>query len=251
MLNYIKKMFRKQRARSRSEVAAMVPKLENRILMGHLIAERLLHPSTRSSYADLQKWLAKYSEQGPSVNVYKLANKRKPRKNRVGHKKPEVLQASLARYNNPDEKYENTRSAKKSRERSKLLRKLKHYRTKQYYTKSAGILTKKSTVKLIGMETWHSATTKLARAMVNDGYYSKAERLMRHVVSKSQTPHPESLWLAGFAAYNLDKYETAATSFRKLAYSVPKNSKYFAKAAWWTAKSYEKLDRASMGKVFL
>ena len=169
-----KKMFRLQRQRQRSQVASYIPKLKNRELMGHLIAERLLHPNTKSPYKDLKKWMSRYSDHSMAPQVYGLAKKRKPKAD-YGLKKPKYVKASVAKYSDPDNK-KKAPQVKKSRKRTALLRKLKHYRKKQFYSKAILVLSKKSNRKLLGDDTWAGVTLKLARSIFNYGDFKRPEK---------------------------------------------------------------------------
>lgn len=244
-----KKMFKLQRNRQRTQVAKLVPQLNSNTLMGHLIAVRLLHPYTKTPYTDLKKWLDKYSDHSPAEQVYTLANMKRPRKTSVAmHAKPDVMKASIARYSDPD-RYA-SKPVAKTKKRQALLRKLKRYRQNQYYTKAMRILDQSATKKMLGEHTWEQVGVKLARAMMQDGYDKIAEKMSRIIISKIAKPRPEALWIAGFTAYKQGKKKTASGVFRKLAYGVSHNSRYFAQGAWWAAKTYEELERDSMAQVF-
>lgn len=244
-----KKMFRLQRNLQRTQVAKMVPKLQNRELMGHLIAERLMHPRTKAPYKDLKKWLSRYSDHFMAPTLYKLAKKRQPRSDRYGPKKPPMVTASVAKYSDPDKQAVKA-EVKKTRKRQALLRKLKYYRKNQYYSKSIIQLSKSENKKLLGEDTWAQVTMRLARAIMNYGDYKRPERLARMVVNHTEFRRSEALWVAGFSSYKTKNFKNAAGYFRRLAYGVPKNSKYFSKAAFWAGKSYDRLAKTSMSRVF-
>ncbi|MFT7144500.1 MAG: soluble lytic murein transglycosylase [Alphaproteobacteria bacterium] len=244
-----KKMFRLQRQNQRSQVASLVPKLQNRELMGHLIAERLLHPNTHAKYVDLKKWMSRYNDHSMAPQVYALAKSRQPRSEKYSPQKPKYSKASVAKYSDPDESTKP--EVKKSRKRSALLRKLKSYRIKQYYSKAIVVLSKRENRSLLGDDTWAQVTLKLARSVFNYGDYKRSERLARLVLNRTDFRRNEALWMAGFSGYKVGKYESSASLFRRLAYGVPRNSKYFSKAAFWASKSYEAAGRESMSRVFL
>lgn len=243
-----KKMFDNQRRLRRYLVARDVSKLENRVLMGHLIAERLLHPLTRAPYSDLKKWLSRYHDHSAVHDIYKLANQRRPKGQ--SHRKPSVKNLSVARYSDPDEPAV-TRPADVSHERTKLLRRLKYYRLKGRFASSMNELNKDKNVELLGEETWAQVSLKLARTMIHEGEFELAYKMASKVIEDSPMPQPEGLWIKAFSGYRQGNLNDAAATFRKLAYSVPKNSRYYARAAWWAARCYDELDRAAMSKVFL
>ena len=60
-------------------------KIQNKILLGHVLAHRYLHPRCyRSQYLELYYWLKKYNDLPQSRRIYRLAIKRMP----DGYKSP-------------------------------------------------------------------------------------------------------------------------------------------------------------------
>ena len=56
-----------------------IKKLSDRVLMGHVLAQRYLHPTKyRSKYKELKTWLAQYADHHDAKQLYKLALKRRP-----------------------------------------------------------------------------------------------------------------------------------------------------------------------------
>ena len=60
-------------------------KISDKILMGHILAQRYLHPKCyRSKYLELYYWLKKYNDHPQAKRIYRLAIKRMPK----GYKSP-------------------------------------------------------------------------------------------------------------------------------------------------------------------
>ena len=54
--------------------------LEDTILLGHVLAQRYLHPTKyRTSYKEFKIWLDKYYDHPEAVRIYRLAVKRRPK----------------------------------------------------------------------------------------------------------------------------------------------------------------------------
>lgn len=244
-----KKMFTLQNQLKRSEVAALVSKLDDNLLMGHLIAVRLLHPNTASDYSELQQWLSRYNDQSPARDIYTLANRRRVKGQT--HRAPDFGAPIMAQYSDPDRSTSPRETVKNTSTRQKLLRQLRTYRLRVMYTKAEQLLDKPNTRKILGDDTFAEVGVTLARAMAGRGYYDRAESRARKVLEATDTPQPLALWIAGFSAYQQKKYADAASTFRRLVYSVPPRSRYYARAAWWAARAYEKMERPSMARVFL
>ena len=74
-----KSIFHDYRNGNFKEADKNIVKLDDNILMGHVEALKLLHPTKhRSSFSELRIWLSKYNDQYESKRIYKLAIKRIP-----------------------------------------------------------------------------------------------------------------------------------------------------------------------------
>lgn len=58
------------------EADRLIHSLSNKLLMGHVLAQRYLHPAYRTKYAELSSWLAHYADQPDAARIYALAKKR-------------------------------------------------------------------------------------------------------------------------------------------------------------------------------
>ena len=72
-------IFRLQKEGDWRIVDRIIYTLENPILMGHVLAQRYLHPNKyRTTYRELKAWLEKYWDHPEARQMYKLALKRRP-----------------------------------------------------------------------------------------------------------------------------------------------------------------------------
>ena len=63
------------------KVDKLIEKIENKILLGTVYADRYLHPTGwRSSYRELKLWLDKYNDHPDAYRIERLALKRNPKK---------------------------------------------------------------------------------------------------------------------------------------------------------------------------
>lgn len=248
-----KRLFKYQRRLERDKVVSNLKYLKDKSLYGHLVAERLMHPRTRAQYDDLKLWLGRYNDHHQAKQLYKLAKKRKPKRS-ANPKKPKKITKSMARYSDPDARPRTSApklSNSQARTKKYTLRRLKRYRLRGEFARAETILNKDKTMRLFGEELFASVSLKLARSMLNKNALKQARRVSLKAVSKSVLPQPEGLWIAGFSSYRLGEFDEASKTLRKLTFTVDPNSKYYAKAAWWAHRAYEKIDRKSMSDVFL
>ena len=73
------KPIKNKKARDWKKIDVLIKKLDNKILLGNVYAERYLHPTGwRSSYKDLKIWLNKYNDHPDATRISRIALKRKP-----------------------------------------------------------------------------------------------------------------------------------------------------------------------------
>ena len=73
-----------------------IAKLQNNLLLGHVEALKLLHPTKhRSSFLELKTWLEDYSDHYESKRIYKLGVKRMP----IGAKSPKKPSTPILKKN--------------------------------------------------------------------------------------------------------------------------------------------------------
>ena len=62
------------------EAAKLIKQLDSQLLMGHILAQKYLHPTAwRSSYTELAQWLDKYNDLPTANRIKWLSDKRRPK----------------------------------------------------------------------------------------------------------------------------------------------------------------------------
>lgn len=246
-----KEMFRLQRNLRRDDVVDLISELDDKnILMGHLIAERLLHPRTKVPYSDLKRWLSRYHDHPQAWRIWRLANSRKPKGQ--NHRHPSINGVlSIAQYASPEPSYQGGDRVAPSRKRTQKLRELRRYRVTGQYEKSISELKKKSVQNLLGADTHMNVSLRVAQQMLNEGEFKNAIELAEHIEEVSPIDHPRALWIQGLAHYQMQNFEKAGGVFRKMTMNVStKRSNYYTRSAYWAGRAYERLGRRSMAQVF-
>lgn len=74
------KIFNLQEKGDIASAEKLVKKLGNRILVGHVLSQKYLHPTAwRSSYTELRNWLEIYNDHPAASRIKWLADKRRPK----------------------------------------------------------------------------------------------------------------------------------------------------------------------------
>lgn len=72
-------IFQVQRDGDWKRADALIAQLRDRILMGHVLFQRYMHPTKyRSAYLELKDWMADYADHPGASRIYKLALRRRP-----------------------------------------------------------------------------------------------------------------------------------------------------------------------------
>ena len=96
-------------------------KLENNILMGHILAQRYLHPNCyKSKYLELYYWLKKYNDHPQAKRIYRLAIKRMPKGYKSPQKPIKPIGIKEELYNNQNnQKYKSQKKLNKNQKKKK------------------------------------------------------------------------------------------------------------------------------------
>ena len=71
-------IFRMQAAGSFAEADALIAKLKDKSLMGHVLAQRYLHANYKADFTELADWLSNYADHPQAERIARLAGARAP-----------------------------------------------------------------------------------------------------------------------------------------------------------------------------
>lgn len=75
-----RRIFAMQRQARWADADRLIKRLDNTILLGHVLEQRYMHPwAYRSKYRELKEWLTHYRDHPQAARVYKLALQRRPK----------------------------------------------------------------------------------------------------------------------------------------------------------------------------
>ncbi|MBB44205.1 MAG: transglycosylase [Rhodospirillaceae bacterium] len=234
-----KRIFLLQKKGNWKQADRQIAKLSNPILLGHVKAQRYLHPTKyRSKYRELFSWLKLYRDHPDAIRIYKLALKRKPRNaNRpqsplFGKKKS--IETKQKKYGT----YFRFKSAgvRVTRKTRAFHRKVRYLVYRQRLTAAENYIKRAETR---GM---HKAHIDLARARISAGwfYYGNDKKTLEIALKATQRNGPivpSAHWYAGLAAFRSKNYALASKNFEVLTSTngISENTK--RAAAFWAGRS--------------
>ena len=237
-------------ARADSIIAA----LDDRLLMGHVLFQRYMHPTAyRSRFDELADWLRAYSDHPGAARVHRLARKRRPEGAETPPRPPsfavlagrgEVGAAAAPRLPTRDLGRADRAAA------AELRRALRRAVAQGEPSRAEALLTESPARGLLTEAEYDALAAHAARGYFSAGRDDAARRLAAAAADRSGAAVPEARWVAGLAAWRRGAAEDAARYFSALADSAGPTPDLAAGGAYWAARAYAALGRgAAAGRM--
>jgi len=226
-----------------------IAQIQNKLLMGHVLYRRYMHPTAyRSTYAELKGWLDQYNDHPDAQRVYDLAVKLRP----AGAAAPKAparpsldgialsantATATMTPFAPPRYQPAGRTAASAARVRSAVA----HVRDQIRRGDMRGAhdnLLKGVTITGVMDATEHD----ILQAEIAAGYFynhnpAMALQLAEEAAQRSRRWAPRADWTAGLAAWELGQFENARTHFEIAAQSKGLDGRDRAAAAYWAARA--------------
>lgn len=252
-----KRIFRYQAVGDMRKADAEIAKLKDFRLRGHVLYQRYMHPTAyRSKYSELRNWLDLYADLPGADRVYKLALARMPKDNKEPLRKPVHARGNgvsadadirRARVYRSPKKRNATQRSEISRLQNVIARDVRNNAP----TRALGRLGKDPAAPLLD-----HVEEDLLRGQIAVGYYhagkiEKAFDVAAPAAQRSGTKAPVAGWIAGLAAWRLDRYMSAADYFEMAGESSYSSGWMAAAASYWAARSHMRTGNAREVSVWL
>ncbi|MCH7487345.1 MAG: lytic transglycosylase domain-containing protein [Proteobacteria bacterium] len=213
-----------------------IAKLDDRVLMGHVLAQRYLHPTKyRSRYKELKAWMAEYADLHYARQIYKLALRRKPKNWRAPRAPVATPPPAAARTAAPRPKGKRL-SRQQRREVGAIKRKIRGL-LRQGWTLAAKKLLRTDKVKRL----FSTAEMDAARARLGAGYFAAGRdewALQWAGDAALRSGLTDGHWTAGLAAWRLGRQGTAAGHFGAIVEARQASPWMISAAAFWAARAH-------------
>ena len=221
------------------EADRLIAVLEDRLLLGHVLAQRYLHPTKyRSRYKELKAWMALYADHPDAGRLYKLALRRKPKSWLAPAPPPVVVRPAAAAYARQAGAGPRSGLTSKQRRQATQYRKQIHGYLSKGWTKAAKQMLQKSEVKaLLSPYEYDSARARLGAGYFADGRDEWALQWASAAAARSGAIVPEAHWTAGLAAWRLKRYPDAERNFHKVAVMRDTSPWLISASAFWAARA--------------
>lgn len=246
-----RRIFALQKRRKLTAAKKIIAQLDNKLLMGHVLAQRLQRLSL-PRYKDLRSWLGRYADHPEYGRIKRLAQARRRGRSR-STRPPIIRRGSLiaAPPSHPPYATKKNLTRKQRRRVSRIKRTARIWLRRGQITRTERLLRRRYVVKLLDRYEMDEARGMIAAAWFYHGKDSKAYKLANKVIARSGKALPMTHWIAGLAAWRMDKTKLALAHFEKLAVIPDMSGWVGAGAALWAARAYGKLGNKEKAQYWL
>ncbi len=222
-----------------------IKELSDRLLMGHVLFERYMHPRAyRSRYEELKDWMRDYADHPEAERIYKLAVKRRPA-NWNWPRKPGWPPVNVTWTKTEPEQVELVNAAppppvrrRNSKDLRYAERRIARWLRMGAPTKALEYLDTKSVSRHFDSVSYDEALADIARAYYHADKNEKALELALSAAERSGTWVPEAHWWAGLIAWRLHQHGLAAEQFAAVANSRSADEWLVSAGGYWAARTY-------------
>lgn len=221
----------------------LIDSLSDPSLMGHVLAQRYLHPTHyRSSYPELKDWMASYADHPEATRIYKLALSRRPQ----NYKYPDrpvrrtggsiSAQESIVRKQAPRAPRKYLKPADRRWVRT-MSRQIKYQIRKGWTLAAKRNLESKRVKRTFPQVDYDRASVRLGSGYFAAGRDEWALEWLSPAAKRSGKYITDAHWWAGLAAWRLGDMEKAADHFETLASYDYMGDWMTSAANFWAARA--------------
>ncbi|MFO1035496.1 MAG: lytic transglycosylase domain-containing protein [Geminicoccaceae bacterium] len=228
-----------------------IQELDNRILMGHVLAQRLLRSkSYHASYGELRAWLEKYADHPQAMRMFILADNRRPsgaplppdpRESALDESGSRITTSAVYGYATTRDRTPRAED-RVAGWRDKIERKV----AKDDPDGARRLLEDRDVLGLIDTLEHDLARWVVARAFLADDRVAEAYDLAHGAAVRSGRIEPRIHWTAGLAAWRLRDARSAAMHFTALTHGGSVSGEDLAMSALWAARAELRAGRPQM-----
>ena len=227
--------------------AKLILKLKDEILMGHVLAQKYLHPTAhRSTFNELKLWLNEYADHPDARRLYRLAMKRKPSDVKAPKSPIATNGAGLSSGGGEYALPRIPRRGINRDQRNRLLGLQRDIRARirsGWPTGARQILTSKAHSELASEAEYDAYQARIAWSYYLHNKDALAFELASASAARSRQFVPDADWTAGLAEWRLGRLESAVGHFAKLAHSPTASPWLITSGAYWAARGELRLRR--------
>jgi len=252
-----KQIFTAQEQQDWSQANALMKRLHDDVLIGHVLYTRYTDANYKASYAELRDWMVKYGDHPDAYKIYQLAQKRRDNNPdtlpapQMAKKLFGSLELSWLLKTTPPEtgsKKPNNRDEDKVHD---LIAKIKDQLGDEKVTAAYNLLGSSKISKQLSAVEYDSLLAEIASQYYYSGKSDAALKLCNQAIKRSGHSVPVAYWIAGLSSWKNKDYTSAARNFEAVTNSSSRNPWMLSAGAFWAARAHDKLGKAGLSKEWL
>lgn len=244
-----KQIFAFQQKGDFDKADALIGKLTDCRLMGHVTLQRYLHPTKfKANFSELREWLDEYADHPAAYRIHKLAQIRRPAGNRQKLKKPVyrmqlsgALESSLM-----EPSIVLNKGASRTNEQqaavSKMLREVDKLISQEKPSAALDVFNTSDAAKTMNEYEKAAVRVSIAKSYLIENREKRAFALAAPAADKYGSDLSLAGWVSGLIAWKRNDMKMAANYFSKIAKSKSSNGWLTSAAAYWAARAYLRLE---------
>jgi soluble lytic murein transglycosylase-like protein len=215
--------------------------LGDRVLMGHVLAQRYFHPTKyRSRYKELKAWMAAHADHPDAHRIYKLALKRRPKNWRRPDPPAPPGTGKVASTGSRAASAPGGKAlSQDQRRRVAQLKRQMRWHLRKGWTKAVKKRLKTEEVqRLFSAVEYDEYQARLGAGYFAAGRDEWALLWAGRAAKRSGARLPEAHWTAGLAAWRLGRFEDAAGHFEHVAAAEDTSDWMLSAGAFWAARAH-------------
>ncbi len=214
--------------------------VKDRRLMGHVLAQRYLHPTAyRSEFYELAAWLERYGDHPQAKRLHALALKRRPN-GASAPQAPSLVRASLGGRAARETSSYRSGKGRTPTQSDRVLgieAKVTSLAAKGKLKEAEATLRNDARRKALDQAEIDQLQARIARGWYFKQGYAKAYWLAAAAAARSGEMVPVTHWVAGLSAWRRQHWRLAAEHFGAVASSPRASSWLAAGGAFWAARA--------------
>jgi soluble lytic murein transglycosylase-like protein len=218
----------------------LIGRLDDRILMGHVLAQRYLHPTKyRSRYGELAGWMNSYADHPDAKRIYHLALRRKPRGAKAPPRPRSFQGSALLSSSLEAKKHRRQKTPRFTRGRAErsVRRYVRRLVRRERLSAAERYLDNTKTRGAIGRAGIDRIRAIIAAGWFRFSDFPRALALAGGAAKRSGKAAPEAQWWAGLTSFKLRRYDDAARYFAAAAQAPSASPQEASRAAFWAART--------------
>lgn len=236
-------IFRLQEKGDIESANEQIKKLNTSLLMGHVLAERYLHPTIyRSDFKELKTWLSKYADHPQADAIYKLALIKNPKAQNTLSKprKAKKISGNLGSLSKRAKPYKTTMRRDTAQEKrvQKLKSDIRRHLGKEQPTLSFNILNNDYALRFMDDVEYDRLRADIAAGYLFSGKTNLAYKLASDSFKRSKEFVPLAGWVKGLIDWQNGNFRTAARAFEVPASSTYASGWLVSASAYWASRAH-------------